>query len=418
MADKKISALTGATTPLAGTEVLPIVQSGATVKVAVSDLTAGRAVSAASFQPTSATVPTNGVFLGAANSVSIATNTTEHWMVNASGNLNPVGAKGIGTALAAVAGVVSTQFTSTVAIGTAPLVVTSTTNVANLNASSLNGATFAAPGAIGGGTASAITATTVNKVAITAPASASTLTIADGKTLTANNTLTLAGTDATTQTFPTTSATIARTDAAQTFTGIQTFSSAPIIATVNATAALNLVSTSDSYQCTIYFKDTVPRWEYGKGSTTSDFYFYSSGTSSTVLNIAYATGIVTMGAYGAGAATFSASGVISSVSDETWKIKDGVPSNPDAMLKKLQPGYWFYNEEKAPIYGGDRQLGFYAQNVNNAIGPEAAPEPELGKPWGYYDRSVLAIAVMSLQNALNTIEVLISKVNALEKKCP
>ena len=38
MADKKISALTGATTPLAGTEVLPIVQSGATVKVANNDL--------------------------------------------------------------------------------------------------------------------------------------------------------------------------------------------------------------------------------------------------------------------------------------------------------------------------------------------------------------------------------------------
>ena len=48
MADKKISALTGATTPLTGTEVLPIVQGGSTVKVAVSDLTAGRAVSASS----------------------------------------------------------------------------------------------------------------------------------------------------------------------------------------------------------------------------------------------------------------------------------------------------------------------------------------------------------------------------------
>ena len=46
MADKKISALTAASTPLAGTEVLPIVQSGATVKVPVSDLTAGRAISA------------------------------------------------------------------------------------------------------------------------------------------------------------------------------------------------------------------------------------------------------------------------------------------------------------------------------------------------------------------------------------
>lgn len=47
---------------------------------------------------------------------------------------------------------VTTQFTSSVATGTPPLVVASTTNVANLNASSLGGATFAAPGPIGGGT--------------------------------------------------------------------------------------------------------------------------------------------------------------------------------------------------------------------------------------------------------------------------
>lgn len=39
MSNSKISALTSATTPLAGTEVLPIVQSGATVKVATDDLT-------------------------------------------------------------------------------------------------------------------------------------------------------------------------------------------------------------------------------------------------------------------------------------------------------------------------------------------------------------------------------------------
>jgi hypothetical protein len=70
----------------------------------------------------------------------------------------------------------------------------------------------------------AATATSINKVALTAPVTGSTLTIADGKTLTANHSLTLAGTDATTMTFPTTSATIARTDAAQTFTGNQTFS--------------------------------------------------------------------------------------------------------------------------------------------------------------------------------------------------
>lgn len=54
MADLKISQLTGATTPLAGTEVVPLVQSGVTKKVAVSDLTAGRAVTGLSFTASNA----------------------------------------------------------------------------------------------------------------------------------------------------------------------------------------------------------------------------------------------------------------------------------------------------------------------------------------------------------------------------
>ena len=52
------------------------------------------------------------------------------------------------------------------------------------------------------------TATSINKVAITAPATSATLTIADGKTLTASNSITLAGTDGTTMTFPPASASI------------------------------------------------------------------------------------------------------------------------------------------------------------------------------------------------------------------
>jgi hypothetical protein len=46
MADLKISALPASTTPLAGTEVLPIVQSGVTRQVSVANLTVGRAISA------------------------------------------------------------------------------------------------------------------------------------------------------------------------------------------------------------------------------------------------------------------------------------------------------------------------------------------------------------------------------------
>lgn len=48
------------------------------------------------------------------------------------------------------------------------------------------------------------TATSVNKMAITAPATSSTLAVANSKIFTVNNTLTLAGTDSTTMTFPAT----------------------------------------------------------------------------------------------------------------------------------------------------------------------------------------------------------------------
>ncbi len=60
MPDLKISQLTSAATPLAGTEVLPVVQSGSTVKVAVSDLTAGRAVSASALTASSGNLTFSG----------------------------------------------------------------------------------------------------------------------------------------------------------------------------------------------------------------------------------------------------------------------------------------------------------------------------------------------------------------------
>lgn len=73
MADKKISALTAATTPLAGTEVLPIVQGGSTVKVAVSNLTAGRAI-AANGLTSSANIRTE--YASAGNVTTITSNTS------------------------------------------------------------------------------------------------------------------------------------------------------------------------------------------------------------------------------------------------------------------------------------------------------------------------------------------------------
>lgn len=52
MANSKISGLSASTTPLAGTEVLPIVQSSTTKQVSVANLTAGRAVSVSTLTAT------------------------------------------------------------------------------------------------------------------------------------------------------------------------------------------------------------------------------------------------------------------------------------------------------------------------------------------------------------------------------
>jgi len=151
MADAKISALPAASTPLAGTEVLPIVQGGVTDKVSVANLTAGRAVSAASltltttplaagsggtgassaftangivyasstsvlatgsaltfdgtnllttgrataasFVPSGSTVPTNGMYLSTTNTLAWATNSGNRML------LDPTGCVAIGGAI-------------------------------------------------------------------------------------------------------------------------------------------------------------------------------------------------------------------------------------------------------------------------------------------------------------------------------
>lgn len=81
----------------------------------------------------------------------------------------------------------SGPITSTVSTGTAPLVIASTTNVPNLNASLLNGGTFANPGAIGGTTPGAGTFTVLKTAP---PVTLATTTPLDlGTSLASGNTL-------------------------------------------------------------------------------------------------------------------------------------------------------------------------------------------------------------------------------------
>lgn len=94
----------------------------------------------------------------------------------------------------------------------------------------------------------AATATSINKVTITAPVTSATLTLVTGSSLITTGAFatTLAASASTTVTLPGTSSTMARTDSAQTFTGVQTFSSAPVFSSITNTGTLTLPTSSDT----------------------------------------------------------------------------------------------------------------------------------------------------------------------------
>jgi hypothetical protein len=85
MADKKISQLTAATTPLGGTEVLPIVQSGATVKATVANIV-GAGTSPGSFTTATASAGMFAPFAFAGN----ANNSFNAYATNAAINYGGV----------------------------------------------------------------------------------------------------------------------------------------------------------------------------------------------------------------------------------------------------------------------------------------------------------------------------------------
>jgi len=95
------------------------------------------------------------------------------------------------------------------------------------------------------------------------------LTLGAGKTATINNTLTFAGTDSTTLTFPTTSATIARTDAGQTFTGTNAFGVLTATSFNGNTLTTGTYTLTGSAGKTLTFSNTLTL--AGTDSTTMTF---------------------------------------------------------------------------------------------------------------------------------------------------
>ena len=152
MADVKISGLPASTVPLAGTEVLPIVQGGATKQVSIANVTAGRAVSALSV-----TTDTNKAASSAGGALQ-ANNGIVCLQWGAGGGSGLILDGGVSSTAANAALVFSPTGTGTVAISPAGALTINPTAASTINNTSI-GATTASTGRF-----TSVTATTGNVV--------------------------------------------------------------------------------------------------------------------------------------------------------------------------------------------------------------------------------------------------------------
>jgi len=152
MADVKISNLPASTVPLAGTEVLPIVQGGTTKQVSIANVTAGRDVSALSI-----TTPTYKAANSAGGALQNASGANQlQWGAGGGNNVSVDVAITISPANAAVA--ISPTGTGTVAISPAGALTINPTAASTINNTSI-GASTASTGRF-----TSVTATTGNVI--------------------------------------------------------------------------------------------------------------------------------------------------------------------------------------------------------------------------------------------------------------
>ncbi len=149
-------------------------------------------------------------------------------------------------------------------------------------------------------------ATSINGLTLTA--STGTFTLTNLKTLAVTNTLTLSGTDSTVMTFPSTTATIARTDAGQTFTGVQVMTSPKVVTSIadtNGNTLLGITATGSATQYLTLNNDVAAGTASLIANVPTQITTALAGTNVALTASAATAGSVTVGAAAGGAVTIT-----------------------------------------------------------------------------------------------------------------
>ena len=147
----------------------------------------------------------------------------------------------------------------------------------------------------------------------------------------------------------------------------------------------------------------------GGYQTTGDYFpvIYSDGVAALTFGLG-ATPSATFISLGTGTVT-ATGGTLSTVSDSSFKTDNGFIDSALEKVLNLKPRYFYWNE-KSGLPMDIRQLGFYAQEVNEALGEEAANTPiDENTPWGIMDRSIIAMITKAVQELKAELDELKSK---------
>jgi len=146
--------------------------------------------------------------------------------------------------------------------------------------------------------------------------------------------------------------------------------------------------------------------EVADGSSRINF----TGSSGFV----FYAGNVRMTAYGAGTATFDASGNISSVSDIRLKNVQGGYNVGLSALMKIKPIVYKWNA-KSKMETEHNYIGFSAQNILSALGQDATGINKDGY-LSIQDRAIMATMVVAIQEQQKQIEELKNEIKKLKRK--
>ena len=128
------------------------------------------------------------------------------------------------------------------------------------------------------------------------------------------------------------------------------------------------------------------------------------GFNVTGTNISFAS-------YPAGTLSVNANGYVTSSSDSTLKVADGFIDSALVKINKLTPRYYYWKDNTLL----NRQLGFFAQEVNSILGEEAAPTPTNGNKYGIYDISIVAYLVKAVQEQQLIIDTLKNEIDKIKE---